>query len=124
MRLRLMSLWLLGGLCSSLMLHAGPAKILKVLPQYVDLDGRHSLAPSLYGRDAYQAILRKYPEKRSGLRFDVNWKAKRQDSEKLLLRIELRGSGRDVSEPIVLERPVRPAKFFSTWSSLVLEGED
>jgi hypothetical protein len=37
---------------------AKPAKIVKVLPHYVDLEGRIALAPSLFERDAYQAVLR------------------------------------------------------------------
>src|SRR5690349_2174877 len=121
MRVRSVMMCCLYCLCSSLSLQAAEAKILKVLPQYIDLDGHRSLSPSLYERDAYQALLRKHPEKRSGLRFDINWKAKRHDDEKLTLRLELRGSGRDYSQPIVLERPVRPARLFSTWSSLLLE---
>jgi len=76
----------------------------------------------LYDRDAYQAFLRDNPDKRSALRFDINWKAKRSKSEQLVLRIELRGSGRDLSNPIVLERPVRPSRFFRNWSSLRLMG--
>jgi hypothetical protein len=124
MRIRLMSVGLLIWLCSSLCLEASQAKIMKVLPFYVDLEGRHSLSPSLYERDAYQAYLRQHPEKRSALRFEINWKAKRRAQEKLLLRIELRNSQGDVSKAIVLERPVQPARFFSTWSALLLEGQD
>src|ERR1041384_6606704 len=123
MCIRLTCLWVSLWLCSGCCLQAASARIIKVLPHYLDQEGRHSLSPSLYERDAYQAFLRENPDKRSALRFDVNWKAKRSGSEKLRLRIELRSSGRDFSEPIVLERAVRPARFFHTWSSLVLDGD-
>ena len=42
-------------------------KVVKVLPHYLDLEGRHTLSPSLYERDAYQAVLRQHPERRSGI---------------------------------------------------------
>jgi hypothetical protein len=116
--------WIWIWLCSCLCLQAAPARILKVLPHYLDLEGRESLSPSLYERDAYQFYLRQHPEKRSALRFVVNWKAKHLRSEKLLLRIELKNSGGDIAQPVVLERPVRPGRLFSAWSSLVLEGAD
>lgn len=109
-------------LASSLGLQAGSARILKVLPHYLDEQGRHSLSPSLYERDAYQAFLRANPDKRSALRFDVNWKA-RSAKGPLVLKLELRGSARDVLQPLVVERPVKP-HFFNHWSSLKLEGDD
>ena len=65
---------------------------MKVLPQYLDLKGRNSVAPSLYERDAYQVYLRDHPDKRSGMRFFVQWKAKGPAAEPLKLRVELRGT--------------------------------
>jgi hypothetical protein len=124
MRRSAVSFWLLLWLCSSVALHADSTKILKVLPQYLDLEGRHALSPSLYERDAYQAYLRQHPEQRSALRFDVNWKAKHLSHERLLLRVDVRTSERDPTQPLVLQKMVRPARFFSTWSSVPLEGED
>ncbi|PYI85852.1 MAG: hypothetical protein DME26_10040, partial [Verrucomicrobia bacterium] len=64
-------------------------KILKVLPRYLDHKGRHTVSPSLYERDAYQAWLRKNPDARSGLRFDVQWKAR--GLKEVKLRVELQG---------------------------------
>jgi hypothetical protein len=118
-----MSCWLLLWLCSNLCLQAAAPRIIKVLPQYLDNEGRPALSPSLYERDAYQAFLRQHPEKRSGLRFDINWKAKGHRGEKLVLRIELRSTGHDLSQPIVLERTVQPPRFFGKWSWLLLEGQ-
>jgi hypothetical protein len=119
--------WILGLLlagCSGVAPSPAASKIIKVLPQFVDQEGQTTLSPSLYERDAYQAMLRQNPEKTSGLRFDVNWKVKPRPAGALKLRMELRTSGRDVSEPLVLERQVEPARFFSTWSLVrVPEGE-
>src|SRR5690349_16168465 len=123
MRMRLTSLALFLWLGSSLCLQAASAKVLKVLPHYLDLDGRESLSPSLYERDAYQFFLRNHPDKRSALRFDINWKATRQGREPITLRLEVRSSGQDQGRALVLERPVRPHRFFSVWSSLRLEGD-
>jgi hypothetical protein len=110
-------------LCSPVCLQADSAKILKVLPHYLDEEGRHSLSPSLYERDAYQAFLRANPDKRSALRFDVNWKVRNAKNAPVILRLELRGSGQDLLKPLVLEKPVKP-HFFSRWSSLKLEADD
>ncbi|RME89825.1 MAG: hypothetical protein D6766_14185, partial [Verrucomicrobia bacterium] len=48
---------------------AGPSggRIAKVLPHWLDREGRHALAPSLFERDAYQHHLRTHPEERGGL---------------------------------------------------------
>jgi hypothetical protein len=119
----LRGLCLLLWLCSGLCLQAGSARILKVLPHYLDKEGRMALSPSLYERDAYQAFLRLHPDERTGLQFDVQWKAKRSGNAPIKLRVELRSSGRDIANPAVLERPVRP-RLFSSWSTLKLEPED
>ena len=123
MRIRTISCCLLLWACSAIGLEAASARILKVLPQYLDKEGRHALSPSLYERDAYQAYLRQHPEKRSGLRYAVNWKAKGTHGEKLILRMELRSGARDPSQPIVLEKTVR-AHFFSSWSSLPISEQE
>jgi len=118
-----MFLVLLACVTWSLAGQAGSATIKKVLPSYLDEQGRQSLSPSLYERDAYQALLRTHPEQISTLRFDVNWKARGFRHDTLVLRLELRSSGTDVAEPIVLERPVRAPHFFSAWSSIRLDPE-
>ena len=58
---------------------AADGKVIKVLPHLLDQAGRHSLSPSLFERDAYQAELRKHPEKVSGLRYDVRWRIRGGD---------------------------------------------
>jgi hypothetical protein len=111
-------------LCAPALLEAGTGRIFKVLPHYLDLEGRHVLAPSLFERDAYQAVLRESPELRSALRFDVNWKAKGTSRSGLVLRIELRGSEQSLAAPIIIEQPVQPRRLLRNWSSLPLERED
>ena len=99
---------------------AASAKIIKVLPHHLDLQGRHSISPSLYDRDAYQAKLRKSPQLRSGLRFDVQWRAK----SAMKLRVEMRGSKGKESTHALLEETVGATAFFSKWTQLSLSGED
>ena len=105
--------------CSSVV--GASARVLKVLPHYLDLEGRHSLSPSLYERDAYQAYLRKNPGQCSGLRFDVQWKASGLSTSNLTLRLELRTSQGSLGKPSVLEQQVKPNRWFSTWSSVKLD---
>jgi|SRR6266536_124293 len=99
---------------------AATARIIKVLPHFLDRDGRSSLSPSLYERDAYQVFLRKNPEQCSGLRFDIQWKARNADWSRLKLRVEIRGS--KAATPQVLERPAKRNHWYHRWSSLALEG--
>ena len=97
---------------------------MKVLPHFLDLEGRHTLSPSLYDRDAYQLYLREHPLKRSGVRFDIHWLTKGQAVGQLKLRIELRGVAEGNSlKQLVIEEPVEPAGWFGHWSSLTLKGE-
>src|SRR4051812_18130916 len=70
---------------------AAEGRVIKVLPQFLDLQGHSTLAPSLYDRDAYQKFLSTHPAKRSGLRFAVQWKTKGPEPAQLKLRLELRG---------------------------------
>jgi hypothetical protein len=101
-------------------------RILKVLPQFLDLQGRHALSPSLYDRDAYQAHLRAQPEERSGLQFNVRWKASVPRDSKLTLRVEMRGGiGADGITPQArtLERDVK-RRTFACWNTIALTGDD
>ena len=101
---------------------AAEAKIVKVLPHYVDEQGRHALSPSLYDRDAYQAFLRRNPQQQSGLRFDVQWKAKASKQPGLKLWAEVRGS--NSITPVQIEMPVNTTRRGARWSALKLEGND
>jgi hypothetical protein len=103
---------------------AASGRVIKVLPQFLDLNGKHALAPSLYDRDAYQAFLRDNTNQISGVRFDVQWKVSGKKAGRLILRIELRGSAKgNLPARSVLETSVRPG-WFNRWTSLPITGTD
>src|SRR5215469_3847216 len=88
---------------------AATGRVIKVLPQFLDLQGRRSLSPSLYDRDAYQAQLRKHPEQRSAICFSVQWKAHGAEYVPLKLRVELRGVAQgNLPRQTLLETDVKP----------------
>ena len=119
----LLSLCLMGAV--TLSATAATGKVIKVLPHFLDLEGKHSVSPSLYDRDAYQAFLRQHPEKRSGLRIDIQWKAHGKSAQPLKLKVELRGTAStDLPTTIILEKEVQPGGWFSHWISFPLIGED
>ena len=103
---------------------ATTGRIIKVLPHFLDLKGRHALSPSLYDRDAYQAQLRQHPEQRSGVRFDMLWKARADTGTTLKLRVEFRGIAKgDLPREKALETDVKPRRI-GHWTSLTLGGDD
>ena len=110
-------------------LQAADAKVRKVLPSLLDREGRASLHPSLYERDAYQAHLRQKPEEVGGLRFDVQWSAPKSGSAPLELRLELRGSATSTAtngaaastNAFVITRTVEPPRFGSRWTQITLD---
>lgn len=114
-------------LTATLSADAATGRVVKVLPHYLDLKGRHSLSPSLYDRDAYQARLRQHPEQRSGLRFDVLWRGRAAGGTTLKLRAELRGTAKgNLPSQTTLETEVKlgTSGVASHWASLTLAGDD
>lgn len=109
-------------LSCALPLMAADGKIHKVLPHFVDKEGRHTLSPSLYERDAYQAELRNNPEQRGGMRFDVHWKAGK--SAALKLRVDMRGSKTNETTNVSVEIPVKAPGLFSKWSAVRVRPDD
>lgn len=105
----------------SLDLGAASARLVKVLPQFVDLEGRVALNPSLYERDAYQVYLRQNPEKRSAIRFAVQWASK--DTRHLTLKVEMRGNRGRLGTKALIETPVKFRGLFTSWSKVSLEGD-
>ncbi|WCJ60744.1 hypothetical protein NXS98_06340 [Fontisphaera persica] len=101
---------------------AASGKLLKVLPHYLDLKGRHSLSPSLYDRDAYQAYLREKPEERSGLRFDIQYRVANASQPRV--RVELRAMKGGQPQTKVLEMEVKKTTFLGRWASVAVRGED
>jgi hypothetical protein len=112
----MIGLWLLAAAA----VQAAEGRIVKVLPHYLDLQGRHALRPSLYERDAYQAELRKNPAKCSGLRFDIQWKGRMLKNPQL--RIEARGYKDGQNTQVSGEGPAKK-QFLDNWSSVTL-GRD
>jgi hypothetical protein len=101
---------------------AASGRIIKVLPFYLDRQGRVALSPSLFERDAYQAQLRLTPAECSGLRFDVEWKAKQAAKAQLTLRAEVLTAKTPKSQPMTVEQPVRAGRSWRRWTSLRLSG--
>jgi hypothetical protein len=111
---------------AALSTEAAEGRLLKVLPQLLDLKGRHTTSPSLYDRDAYQAYLRLNPTNISGIRFAVQWKGGSSDAP-LKVRVEMEGivqaKGPSTTKK-VLEREVKPGGWFGRWTYIPLTGED
>lgn len=104
---------------------AATGRVIKVLPQFLDLQGRHAISPSLYDRDAYQAYLRVHTNEVSGMRFAVQWKASEVTSGPLKLRVEIHGvTHGDIPPTAVLEQDVKAGGWFSHWAYLMLTGVD
>jgi hypothetical protein len=104
---------------------AATGRVVKMLPFFLDLQGRHMLGANLYERDSYQLHLREHPEERSGMRFDVQWKVHGTPAAPLKIKIELRGGIKDGPiQQTVLETEAKPGHWFSTWTSLKLLGDD
>lgn len=106
---------------TALLAHAGSGKVLKVLPHFLDQQGRHTLSPSLFERDAYQAHLRKNPAEVSALRFDLEWSAAGKPAN-LRIRVEARGA-KAAAQPKVIEITVKPGWNGSAWSAVTLDKE-
>lgn len=103
---------------------AASGKIVKVLPHFLDAKGQHTTSPSLYDRDAYQALLRKHPEQRSGIRYDVQWQA-RAVTGPVKLRLELRGIAEGkLPRSKTIETAVEAGRGSSRWNGVALTGED
>ncbi len=126
MRFYLYVLILVSAACLPGSTGAATGRVIKVLPELLDKQGRNALSPSLYERDAYQAILREHPERRSGLRFYIQWKAKGPYWQPLKIRLELRGGARgNLPEQLVLETPgIHRGGFFSHWAEITLTAPD
>jgi hypothetical protein len=95
----------------------------QVLPQFVDKNGRHTLSPSLYERDAYQVYLRKHPKERMGLRLAVQWKADEAARGAINMRAELRGALGNNLHTLTLEEPVKKSGWLGNWSEVRITGE-
>ena len=110
-------------LLSAFAAQAASGRIIKLLPHYLDKNGKHTVSPSLYERDAYQSRLRSNPELVSGIRFDVKWRASGADRDKLRVRIEIRGSETRPKEPFIVEEKIKTKGLFGRWTSVTVDKE-
>ncbi len=122
-RFRALLVCLLFSLTYAVTLGAEEATIVKVLPHLLDLRGRASLAPGLFQRDAYQGQLRKDPSQVSGMRFNIQWKAKGIPAKELVLKIWLKTAGRNPNEPLELTAPIRGNRRWGQWSAVPYDGK-
>jgi len=123
---RFLAAWLLAIVMAvNLPALAGSITLVKVLPEFLDLKGRNSVSPSLYERDSYQVILRDHPERRSGIRFYIQWKTTQPIWEPMLARVELRGIAEGkLPRKLVLEEPMtNRGGVFTHWTEVTLAGE-
>ncbi len=97
---------------------ADGAKIIKVLPHLLDKNGKNSVAPSLFERDAYQAHLRLHPQDVYGVRYDVQWRNRQSHETTLKLRLQIRSDNTKNSTPTLIETEVKPTRYWSRWSSI------
>ncbi len=102
---------------------AAEARIIKVLPQFLDKKGMHTVAPSLFERDAYQMLLRDTPGLRSGLRFSVQHSSPGKN-QPLKLRLELRSVEGQKLVNTTKETTVTKPGFFRTWSTVEITGKE
>ncbi len=125
MRTAVLWLALLGYFLVAAAAPAATGRLIKVLPEYLDSKGRTSLSPSLYDRDAYQAVLRLHPNQRSGIRFYIQWKIKGRPVEPLKARVELRGPALGaLPRHTTLEQTLPPKRgWFGHWTGLTLGGD-
>src|SRR6476659_7221746 len=124
---RVFTVIILGILLSAEAVQGATGKVSKVLPQFLDLQGRNALSPSLFDRDAYQVILRDHPEKRSGIIYNIDFKAKGPVTGELKLILELRGiaPGKDpLPQRMVVHQKVKPTHWFGRWAEIKITGED
>jgi hypothetical protein len=98
------------------------ARIVKVLPHFLDAAGRISLHPSLFERDGYQAHLKTHPELCSGMRFDVQWKAHKIQNGRL--KLEVRGAKTPARQIQSFERELPGGGMFSRWTGVTVSGEE
>lgn len=101
---------------------AAEARIIKVLPHLLDQNGRHTLHPSLFERDAYQAHLRTRPELCSGMRFDVQWKGRKLKAAKI--KLEARGARIPARQIATFSRDLSGGGMFSRWVGVTIPVED
>lgn len=103
--------------------NAGSVKVYKVLPHYLDKEGRHTLSPSLFERDRYQALLKTTPQKCSTVRFDVLWRNTTANIENLNISIEIRGTKQSEKTVSFSEKLPSKRSIWSKWKKITIPEE-
>jgi hypothetical protein len=103
-------------------LGAADARIIKTLPHFLDQNGRHTLHPSLFERDGYQANLKTHPELVSGMRFDVQWKAHQLENGRL--KLQVRGAKTPARQIETFESHLKGGGLWSHWTGVTVNGAD
>jgi hypothetical protein len=99
-------------------------KVAKVLPHLLDAQGRHTVSPSLFDRDAYQFHLRSHRDLVSGARFDIQWKARRARGAALTMRLELLTTTSTKDRPLVFEQAVAARTGTARWVKIPVVGQE
>jgi hypothetical protein len=118
---RVVGLWAVVA-CCAMSAWGAEARIVKALPHFLDKEGRHTLHPSLFERDGYQAYLRAHPEICSGMRFDVQWKGRKVENGQI--KLEVRGANTPPRQTETFSTSLKSSGYFSRWSSLRIAAED
>jgi hypothetical protein len=124
MRALFLLLLTLGSFVPAQAADAVTGRVCKVLPFFLDQQGRAAQSPSLFDRDAYQAELRQHTNLVSAVRYDVLWSAKKNGHAALKLRLELRGVNPEQQPKLkTLETEITPG-FFRRWTSFKLTEKE
>lgn len=99
-------------------------QIVKVNRTFLDLDGHETdVVGDLQGEAIYQFGLRNNPERQSGARFHVKWKAPRHTSQ-IRLQLEVRGlTDKNLIVQDVLTQDYPSMDGWAEWSTLDITGE-
>ena len=113
---------MIGCLCLSAEGQKTTVHVLKVLPHYLDAKGLHTISPSLFERDAYQAHLKDHPDEVSTMRFDVHLRLRDSDLKDVQVRVEARFGKGDSIETIKASAPLKKPRWGKrTWTSVTLD---
>ena len=98
--------------CGSLSREPG---LIKVLPHYLDKNGRHTTGVTLIDRDLYQQELRKDPAAVHGVGYNINWRG----NAEMTVRLEVRSTKAGVV-PLTLEQTATPESG-GTWTLILID---
>ena len=95
-----------------------------MLPHYLDDQGRHTLSPDLFQRDAYQEYLFQNPEVVSTVRYDAFWGAFASKQGPDTVRLDLRGTRNGEPTDHSIEAAVADNRRGRKWVGVTVSPED